>query len=80
MADSTTDLIVTLSGTHPAGEVAKQLQQHGFQVQNVMNEIGVITGVGNPDEIASLQAVPGVSDVSQSHRIDIGPPGASTTW
>lgn len=74
------NLVVTLSGAHPASEVADHLKQHGFQVNNVLESIGVITGTGNVNELASWKAHPGISDISEDHTIDIGPPEATTTW
>jgi len=69
-------VIVTLSGTRPAGEVAPELSKEGLAVRQVLDAIGVITGWAHPDAIAALRSHPGVADVSEDHRVDIGPPGA----
>jgi len=36
--------VVTLSGDRPAGEVRKDLAEAGFAVDQLLGEIGVITG------------------------------------
>jgi hypothetical protein len=72
--------VVTISGGRPIGEVAKDLTKSGFNVDNVLDQIGSITGHASDDVIHHLRAVPGVADVSPDHPIDIGPPGAPVTW
>lgn len=78
MANVQENLIVTLSGTHPANRVAEDLQRNGFKVHSILDTIGVITGDGDSANLADLQSVPGVADVSPNHTIDIGPPGPDT--
>jgi hypothetical protein len=68
--------VVTVSGDHPIHEVARKLKASGFQVDQVMDAIGVVTGSALPTSLAKLRKVAGVADVSSDHAVDIGPPGA----
>lgn len=69
-------LVVTLSGERPADEVARDLKAAGFEVGDVLHDIGVVTGFGPPDAAERLRAIQGVADVSADHPVDIGPPDA----
>jgi hypothetical protein len=71
------DLVVTASGDRSLSDVKKSLTDAGFIVDQVLNEIGCITGAASEDDVAKLRAIPGVADVSPSPPpIDIGPPDA----
>jgi hypothetical protein len=70
------DLVVTVSGDRRIHEVARDLKATGFQVNQVLDAIGVVTGSAPSSHIAKLRKVPGVQDVSADHPVDIGPPGA----
>lgn len=72
--------IVTTSGDQPAAEIARKLQEAGFSVGQVLDEIGVITGAASDDVVEKLRAVPGIADVSPEGEADIGPPNAPVTW
>ena len=72
--------IVTTSGERPAKDVAKDLRAKGFAVDQVLDEIGAITGAADDAVAVKLRAVEGVVDVSPDSAIDIGPPDAPTTW
>lgn len=68
--------IVTLApGSAPAA-VARALRQAGFQVEQVLDEIGCITGRASAAVADAARRVPGVDDVAGSGPVDIGPPGA----
>ena len=68
--------IVTTSSTRPLAEVARELAQAGFKVEQVLDETGIVTGRGSAAVASKLRKVPGVVDVSPSGPIDIGPPDA----
>lgn len=72
--------IITTSGQRSTKDVAKDLRAKGFTVDQVLDEIGTITGAGDDAVVAKVRKVDGVSDVSPDHPIDIGPPDAPTTW
>jgi hypothetical protein len=67
--------VVTLSGKRKIHEVARDLKATGFQVDQILDAIGVVTGSSDPSRIAKLRQVPGVKDVSSDHVVDVGPPG-----
>ena len=69
-------LVVTLSGDRPVHEVAHDLKAAGLDVDQVLDAIGVVTGSAYASRAARLRKIPGVTDVSSSHIVDIGPPGA----
>lgn len=72
--------IVTTSGDRPLYEVAKDLREAGFTVDNVLDEIGCIAGSASQDVVRRVRAIPGVADVSPDTPIDIGPPDSPVTW
>ena len=72
--------IITTSGERPAKDVAKDLKAKGFTVDQVMDEIGTITGAADDAVAAKLRGIDGVTDVSPDSPIDIGPPDSPTTW
>jgi hypothetical protein len=80
MADETKDWVVTTSGDRPLADVAKDLKKSGIKVAQVLHEMNVITGEGGHDAAAKARKVKGVTDVSASVGVDIGPPGSSDTW
>jgi hypothetical protein len=72
--------IVTTSGERSTKDVAKDLKAKGFAVEQVLDEIGAITGAADDTVAAKVRAIRGVADVSPDDAIDIGPPDAPTTW
>ena len=69
-------LIVTLSPGRRINDVARDLKAAGFEVNGVLDAIGVVTGRAAANLIPRLRKVRGVADVSPDHKIDIGPPDA----
>ena len=69
-------MVVTISGDRSVHEVAKDLKAAGFEVGEVLDTIGSITGSGDPKKAKQFKGIRGVADVSDDHTIDIGPPGA----
>ena len=68
-------LVVTLSGDHEIKKVTRELKAKGFEVDQVLDAIGVVTGSALPDDVAKMRKIPGVKDVSADTPVDIGPPG-----
>jgi len=72
--------IVTASGDRPLKEVKKELADEGFSIEDVLDEIGCITGEASEAVAEKLRAVPGVADVSpEPPPINIGPPDSSVS-
>lgn len=72
--------IVTTSGDRPVTEVASDLTKTGFAVDQVLDEIGCITGRAEENVVDRLRNVRGVTDISPDGPVDIGPPDAPETW
>jgi predicted CoA-binding protein len=72
--------IVTTTSDRPIKDIAKDLQDAGFQVGNVNDEIQSITGSAADTVAEKLRSVPGVVDVAPDMPIDIGPPDSERTW
>ena len=68
-------MVITMSGERPIHEVARDLKAAGFEVGQVLDAIGSVTGSADPKLVKQLRAVHGVADVSGDHPVDIGPPG-----
>ena len=71
--------VVTTSGNQPLSDVRKNLIESGFTVDQVLGEIGLITGAAEDDVADRVRNIPGVVDISPEARIDIGPPDAPIT-
>ena len=72
--------IVTTSGDRSLKDVQKNLVESGFTVDQVLGEIGAITGAAGDEIAEKLRKIPGIVDVSPEEQIDIGPPDAPVTW
>ena len=72
--------VVTTSGDQSLDDIQKNLVDSGFKVDEVLTEIGLITGVAEDDVAEKMRQVGGVVDVSPEPSADIGPPGSSDTW
>ena len=72
--------IVTASGDRPLKDVKKELADEGFHVEDVLDEIGCITGQASEAVAEKLRSVSGVADVSpEPPPVNIGPPDASVS-
>jgi len=69
-------LIITTSGNRAVKDVARDLKDAGFDVEEVLEEINVVTGKGTAGSMDKLRSVQDVVDVSEDNPVDIGPPGA----
>ena len=58
----------------------RNLLDSGFEVEQVLDEIGIITGAASDDVVKRLRSVPGVADISPEPSVDIGPPDSPVTW
>ncbi len=70
------DLLVSVDEEHLGrfSEVVKSIKDAGMDVEQKMEEIGVLTGSIDHEKVERLRKVEGVSDVEQSRRFQIAPP------
>ena len=71
--------IVTLAEGAGAAKVRSRLLDAGFEVDQVLAEIGVVTGRCDDDVAARLRTLDEVEDVSPEGEIGIAPPD-SELW
>ncbi len=75
------DWIITTSENFPLEEVRKRVTDAGFRIDEVLEEIGCITGYADDAVANTIRRLPGIVDVSQElPSINIGPPDAIDTW
>ena len=67
-------VIVTLSGERKVRDVAHDLRAAGLDVDQVLEETGIVTGTADSGTQDRLRKIQGVSDVSPDYPVDIGPP------
>ena len=67
-------VIVTLSGERKVRDVARDLRAAGLEVDQVLEETGIVTGTADSGTHDKLRNIQGVADVSADHPVDIGPP------
>jgi hypothetical protein len=67
-------VIVTLSGERQVRDVARDLRAAGLEIDQVLEETGIVTGTADSRTHATLRRIQGVADVSGDHPINIGPP------
>jgi hypothetical protein len=80
MANTPKHWVVTTSGNRSLEDVAKDLRKSGLKVEEVLSEIGCITGVGGEGAAKKARKIDGVSDVSADAAVSVGPPDSSETW
>jgi hypothetical protein len=51
-------------------EVSRQLQAKGMQVRQLLDRVGIITGLIDSDKLDSLHTVKGVIHVKQEQELD----------
>jgi hypothetical protein len=61
-------------------DVARELSAAGFEIDQTLDQIGVITGKGDTKTVGKARAIRGVADVSPELKVDIGPPNSGDTW
>lgn len=69
------EFIVTLAPGQPAGALADTLAAHGFKSTSVLDELSMIVGVADPEAVAGISALPGVTAIEPSQTITIPPVG-----
>jgi hypothetical protein len=80
-AEKKTNFVVTTDRRRPIADVAKDLAAAGFEVDQSLDAIGVLTGKSSGKALKKLRGVSGVTDVSpEPPPVDVGPPGSDRTW
>lgn len=72
--------VVTTSNTNDLKKITKELAHSGFSIDQVLTEIGCVTGTASDEVAKKIRTIRGVTDVSPESNIDIGPPDADITW
>jgi hypothetical protein len=72
-------MIITTSGKRPIRDVVRDLKAAGFDVEQTLEAINIVTGSAPADAKKALRSVKDVVDVSEDHPIDIGPPGSEVS-
>ena len=69
---------VLVSGSHMDRimEVAAGLQAAGMEVKDVLDAVGVISGVCESGQTKDLCQIDGVADVEQTQSFQLPPPGS----
>lgn len=73
-------LVITLSGTRAARQVAKELEARGLHAVQVLEEIACVTGRAAPDAVPELRRVEGVADIAFDTPIQLDDPANGSTW
>jgi len=72
-------MIITTSGKRPLHDVVRDLKAAGFDVDQTLEAINIITGSAPANATKALRAVSDVVDVSEDHPVDIGPPDSEVS-
>ncbi|MET0396265.1 MAG: hypothetical protein ABW277_05545 [Longimicrobiaceae bacterium] len=64
--------IVAATQERPLDDVAKDLAGIGFEVQDVLREVGCIVGTASDEVAKAAEQVPGVAGISQDRPIHFG--------
>ena len=72
--------IVTTSPDRPVAEIARDLSAAGFEVDQTLGEIGVITGSSGEAAVRKARGIRGVADISPDAPVSVGPPKGRDTW
>jgi len=72
--------VVTLSNEKSVRELSRKLTETGFDVDQVLDQIGCITGSGSDEVAQKIRKISGVADVSPESTIQLPPSDESVTW
>jgi len=67
---------ITVAVSGDPNAVAEQLQAAGMNIEQVLSEIGIITGTAAADLHAALANLPGVVSVEAEQSFQLPPPDA----
>jgi len=69
MASKKKAMVVTINGERPIHEVARDLTAAGFEVGQVLEMVGSVTGSADPASKAKLKKIAGVAHVGDDHPV-----------
>ena len=72
--------IISTDGKRSLRAIAKDLARADFMVDQILTEVGCITGSTAAGSTARLRKIQGVIDVSPDTPLNIGPPDSPETW
>lgn len=55
-------------------EVVQNLKKAGMKVENLLDQLGIVTGWCESEKVAKLSQVEGVSDVESERAVQLAPP------
>jgi len=69
-------IVVSVDDDHLDGmdEVAAGVREAGMRVADVLDTVGMITGMAHPESLDVLGSVPGVARVERQHGYQLAPP------
>ena len=74
MAEVNVSVSVADGSMNRFSEVVRRLKDAGLEVEQELEEIGVVTGSIDPEKAESLREIEGVSHVERSREYRIAPP------
>jgi hypothetical protein len=71
-------ITVTIADNHISriADLADQLRATGMRVHQVLDSVGIITGVVTDAQRRAIAQVPGVASVENQHTFHLPPPGS----
>jgi hypothetical protein len=72
--------IVTASDGRDLKGIAGDLRQAGFQVDDILEPTGCITGSATHEVMEILDSIPGVVDVTAEDAVEVEPRDPSVAW
>jgi hypothetical protein len=70
-------MVITMSGERPIHEVAHDLKTAGFDVSQVLEMVGSVTGTADPKIKKQLEGIRGVAHVGDDHPVSTASTDAS---
>ena len=72
--------IVTLTGDASPEQTAEDLRAKGFVVEQVLGEVGVITGQASDSTVEKLKTLPTLQSIEPDQPIQLPDPSTGITW
>jgi len=72
--------IVTLAGDASPEKIAEDLRAKGFVVEQVLGDVGVITGQASDSTVEKLKVLPTLQSIEPDQPIQLPDPSTGITW